>query len=286
MQKGSTLRIVTLLSLLLFFSSQLAFAHSDWLNPRRQAGIFLELNRPQPKDVYSEIGIWSLFLSGEFELGRRVNLILELPFVRYSADVITYFEDETKVSETLLGNPYVGFRSAGRERGGFWEVGGRLPIVGDDSPNAAYAGVVTHRLRADAFAYKTLSLRGAFGYQYTSPEDLILIVKGGPLFLIPVEDTDYRDAELLGNFSFELWAHADQFSFGGGFSGIAWLSESDIDLSDRLTANALLAAQAQFGNLRPGLHLIVPLNNNSYGLINVIIGANVAFFLPTSGGEW
>jgi hypothetical protein len=287
MQKGKLLFLRFAVIGAVLVSSQVVFAHSDWLNPQRGQGIFLELNRPVLKDQYDGVGIWSFFLSGEIEIGRTSNLILELPYITYSEDRITYYGDITSHSESLVGNPYVGLRSSSTDNGFTWEVGGRLPIADKESVNAFIAAAFAHYLRLEAFAPKTVSMRGMFGYRYTSPEGLIVIAEAGPLFDIPTEDRDINDDELLADFSFQIWANpSNVVYFGGGLNGRFWISEDDLSFSDRLVANAIFAAQAQFGQVRPGLHLIVPLSNNYFDVVNVIIGANVAFFFPSGGNGW
>ncbi len=289
MLKGCLLRIAAVAVLVVLFSASAAVAQVGWLNPHFEQHLGFEFNKPFFNDSFNDESAWSLFMSGEFSVKRSVNIILELPLFHSSYDWNVPFEPPGfSTSKTFVGNPLIGVRLSENGTGNILEFGLRLPLVTDNAEIHSQYAILSHYLRGEAFAQNTVTLQAQVGYRYVSNIGLILIVAGGPLALLSTDDYEYTDDEFFGNFTFQVWTKINRTTLGGTFSSRVWLSESNIDFGERLDSELRLAVRAQYGQVVPGAHIVVPLDDFVAEFVDVVVGLNIAYFFaePAVTDRW
>lgn len=276
---NSGLGVSLALVLLTFFPAQV-LGNNSWLNPGNRPSIHLELHKVDftgDSETFKQ-STMAVFLSGYIRITHNTNLVLELPFQHSSISVSfndPYFRDD---SETKLGNLYAGLSWARNGSSPIVEIGVRPPIIGDDDLSIVSGyGVLASMDRLESFAPKTYSLRVAGGYRYVSAENVVIRAIGGATTI----HTDLYDGETEVYFDHrvEVWADLQGLFFGGAYAG-RYLMTDDEDFRDRLSGQWMLAGGPKFGNLRPGINVVVPIGQNFWSSVNVVYGVNLSYFFP------
>jgi len=253
----------------------------DWSKPSFGGGELVG-------DVGTSFLTSRLLISGQYPIGSSTRLVADLPTSRFGVDDEDAGEADG-TSGTEVGNPYLGAHTS---LAGGWSVGGgvRLPLA--STPDefdtreerrqslvdalALRSGAITDISRVEAFGPETFTTRGYGGYTVHSPSGLSARVRSGLSLLVPTEDTDRRENVMLLDYSGRAWYDGEQFRVGAGVGGRTNLNADEEESFEERTLTFLdAAAQLQFGRVRPGLTLRVPLSDDPSEVLSYAAGISV-----------
>ncbi|MFQ6113378.1 MAG: hypothetical protein ACE5NG_04715 [bacterium] len=245
-------------------------AQTIWLNQGQDNSIAIEVLKPEfdGDDDFTFIST-AWFLSGRFSLGENVMIAGELPIAHGGIDT-DFGVDE---SQTVIGNPYVGFEIRRQGSSMFAEIGVRPPLTPDDNPFASFVGLFSDFDRLEAFTPDILTVTGKVNYHRTNASKVVFRIRGGTALLINTEGKG-DDTELFLDYSGQVGYEGDQFSLIGGLTG-RFLASEDGDLGERTVLQLGLAASVGLRNVRPGIHLRIPLDDDLTGVLDLVAGLNL-----------
>ena len=250
-----------------------AAAQTIWTSSERTTNLTLEWLRPDFEEG-DDVSFFTsgLFLSGRLAVSDKLNLVADLPFAYYDAEVSSGGGNE---SDATIGNPYLGLE-VGRVDSPIWgELGLRVPLAPSDNL-AVGSGFYSDYDRCEAFMPDILSFVGIANYQYRHDTGFSMRLRGGPLVLV---DTDEAladsDSEVYAIYSLQGWYDTARMRFGAGFTGRLWASESDLDFKERSVHHLGLAMAGKFRGVEPGLHFRLPLDEDLTDYMNYVFGINV-----------
>lgn len=246
-------------------------AQSIWLDRSQDKSIGLEVMRPNfSAEEGDEVSGLLLFLSLRAPMTPQFRFVGELPFVRSSYESNSFFARSG--SQSTVGNPYLGFEIGQRGAPFLGEFGIRLPAASEDKFGAVLMGIVSDYDRLEAFIPNTVSITGMLNYCHREASGFALRLRGGPSLLL---NTDEDDTELFIGYSVQAGYEAPRFSLLGGFTGRAIMTEEDADFDERSIHQLGFNVSAQFGKLRPGLHLRLPLDDDLQESLDAVLGFNL-----------
>jgi hypothetical protein len=174
-------------------------------------------------------------LSARVPLSDAASLVVDLPYasVKYGLGV---FGD---VTESGVGNPYIGVELGAVDDRVFGEFGARFSFRGEDALGGlALAGVTADFDRAEAFIPDILAIQAAINFRGRESSGLAFHLRAEPVFLIYTGDSDdvFGDTEeLLLGYTGMIGYETAQLSIMGGVTGRALITESDLDFGERTT---------------------------------------------------
>lgn len=270
----------TIVSLVLLFVLGLQLnskAQSVWVDKdERASAVGIELMIPSLADGYTTDFPTSAFvLYGRFWASEAIRIDVDLPVSHVSVS-------EGDISETDIGNPYVGVGFLNSENEVSFDIGIRLPLAPNYStsnPNAnagLFTGVLVENYNLGKYAPETFSITTQAKYRYQNSSGLIVKVGGGPDVIFPPDDAD---AELFLNYHTQLLYGSDDFRIGAGFTGVLIISEKDMSFGDRTIHELGILSAYDFGSVETGAYLRVPLDDDINDQLNFVLGLNVLLTL-------
>lgn len=257
-----TLTTFTLLSTLAVPLS----AQMPWTSSLPRQGLALDFLRPKFDGGGTSLTSGAAFLSGRFAIGTNSAFKFELPYARLAGDGF---------SSSTIGNPYIG-AELGTTSHTSVELGARIPLT-SESEFAQVMGLYSDALRTEAFFPNVFTAVAHVRYHRTDPNGLTLDLGGGPSAWIPTK----------GGGDPEVVLH--QYISGGyrgtnawlslGFGGLLILTEQG-SLGERTIYQIGASAGLTQGQVRPALHLILPLDSEITSDVNMVLGLGVAVSLP------
>lgn len=121
----------------------------------------------------------------------------------------------------------------------------------------------------------TVPLTGMLNYRQKSATGLTFRLRGGPSFLM---NTSGGGSQWLLGYSAQLGYEARTFSASAGLTGRANLSEEG-NFGERSTHQLGLAANLGLGKVRPGVHIRLPLDQDTRESLNYVAGINLGILL-------
>ena len=248
------------------------FGQSLWPDQTGDRAVAVEFLKPDFEgDNNTDLLTSATFLSGRLLIGQSVVGEAELPFVRYGIDT-----GAIKRSESSVGNPYLGVRIKSPML--TYRVGVRVPIATDDDGTTLTAGRLTDYDRFEAFLPDVFAIKGSVMGPVRLSDLVTLDIGGGPVILLSTKDNGSND----------LWAQyfvlaritTGNVTVKSGLTGVAILTESNLDFSERTTHQFGLGATLNLGTVRPGLLVRIPLQKALTEDINYVVGLNVTVVLP------
>jgi hypothetical protein len=101
----------------------------------------------------------------------------------------------------------------------------------------------------------------------------VVRLRGGPSLLINTDKDRFEDAtELFIGYSAQLGYESEMVSIMGGFTGRANLTEEDADYGERSVHQLGFMASVGLGNVRPGIHLRLPLDEDLKDTFDFVLG--------------
>ena len=249
-----------------------ALAQSEWLV--QETGVGFEARRPA---FDAELGLSAAsaayFLSARFQLS-RFAVVGEIPFAYAS------YENETALgtrqsSDHGVGNLYFGVELPLMLGTAALEAGLRVPTYdadfGEVSPLVGYFGTLADRY--DAFVSELLAPRLGFRIE-PLPTDLIGSVRAnaGIAYMMPGGGT--VDADLVLDGGLRAFVASGGTRAGAGLEGMLVLT-GDADLARRSIVQGGLWLDHDFGRLRPGLSIFLPLDDDYGDVIDFVLGLSL-----------
>jgi hypothetical protein len=248
------------------------FAQSIWLDRQHDKTIAVEVLIPNFPDDNTESSAWATFLSLRAPLSKNVNFVGELP-IAHSSFEFRFLGSRISESETAVGNPYLGLEIKGEDSPIFAEVGLRVPIAPEDNVGT-FGGLISDMDRVEAFMPKMLPVTVMLNLRQKTWGGVVFRLRGGPSLLINTgaDQGGFDDTETFLGYSAQVGYESEPVSVIGGFTGRATLSEEDADYGERSVHQLGFAASFGLDNVRPGVHLRLPLDEDAKGLVDFVLG--------------
>jgi len=222
-----------------------AAAQTVWTRPYQNNQLSVEVVTPAFKDDAIEWTSGAAYLSGTYSLNENVELIGELPVARI---------DSGGVTESVIGNPYVGVGLSGTRTPFLLELGARLPLLEDPGP-AAVAGSFTEVARTRAFQPEETVLSALANWRFEIDRATSLRVRAGGVYaefpnVVDGRQRTERDVRLAYNA--QLWYEGNRTILGLTFAGKGTLTTpgSYGQKSRHWFAGTVIG---NFSTVRPGL---------------------------------
>lgn len=247
-------------------------AQSIWLDRSQDKMLALEILKPSFKGEENvSFTTAAYFLSYRMPLSENVRFVGELPFAHgdFGRDVNFFFLRFGPGS--TFGNPYLGVEVQKQDSPLFAEFGVRAPLTSDNQLQAVTTGLVADFDRMEAFMPNTVPLTVMLNYRQKSTSGLTFRLRGGPSFLVGTED---GGSQWLLGYSAQVGYETEPFSVNAGFTGRANLSEEG-NFGERSVHQLGLAANLGLGNVRPGIHFRMPLDQDTRDGLDYVVGINL-----------
>ncbi|MFC1627677.1 hypothetical protein ACFL3H_01020 [Gemmatimonadota bacterium] len=247
-------------------------AQSIWRPPDTKASLTIESIRPNFDDGEFTFPTAGVFLTYRGNRTAGDRFILEVP--------LASFNSEYGDSEIALGNPYIGLELGSEDSEGFIDIGLRLPLTGDDNYSAKMIGLFSDfNQRMGSFTQESVWLKAGANYRKINEQGMGTRVRFGPSVWLPTKDTNYRDTEVLMQFSLQLSQNLGKASIWGAFGGNLFVTMKGLDFEDRMFNDLGIGATLNLGSVQPGLWFCLPLDEDMQDMVNSVIGIQVAFIL-------
>jgi hypothetical protein len=259
-------------------------AQSIWLDRRHDKTITLEILKPNfDGEDNTTLATSALFLSFRSPLSKKLHFVAELPFAHSGFEAINRGESgSTSVdeSESTLGNPYFGLEIAGQSSPVFAEIGIRVPFAAEDKLGAVVTGFFTDFDRFEAFLPDLVPITGMLNYYHKEASGLAIRLRGGSSLLINHNKEKNEDAtEWFLGYSAQAGYESERVSVLGGVTGRANISEGDLDFGERSIHQLGFNASVGLGNVRPGVHFRLPLDDDLKNSLDFVLGFNLGIQL-------
>ncbi|HUF12659.1 MAG TPA: hypothetical protein VMN78_06150 [Longimicrobiales bacterium] len=255
-----------------------AQAQSEWLV--EETGVALEVGHTSFEE---DFGLSALsagyFLSGRFQLPMGLAVVAELPFAYASYDFDPGFGTPVEGSDNTIGNVYLGVEMPVMLGAATVEAGLRLPThdsdLDDFSPLVgSLAGAVD---RYDAFLTDVITPRVGLQVGMAATELIGVAANLGAAYLIFTEDGVDDDFVLDGGLRAFVGPGATRL--GAGLEGMAVLT-GEGEFADRSVFQAGLWVDHDFGIVRPGVSLFLPLDEDYGEIISYVVGVSLQVSMP------
>lgn len=247
-------------------------AQSIWLDRQHDKTIAVEVLIPNFSEENTTTSAWATFLSLRAPLSKNLNLVGELPIAHNSFE-FRFFGSRISESETAIGNPYLGLEIKGQDAPIFAEVGLRLPLAPEENVGVL-GGLYSDVDRLEAFMPKMLPITAMLNFRQKTWGGMFLRLRGGASLLINTgaEENDFDDTETFIGYSAQLGYESEPVSVIGGFTGRANLTQEDANYGERSVHQLGFAASFGLGNVRPGVHLRLPLDEDLKDTVDFVLG--------------
>lgn len=253
-------------------------AQSLWTKPYEPNQLTLEFLQPAldtaPDEELSLLTGAAIF-GGSYLINDRTTFVAEVPIAHYRAEVDG--DDPTSITETALGNPYLGMGISSTRMPLLFELGGRLPAASSDHSAAMRAGTTADLDRSEMFAPDLFSAhllanaRWELSWRTTSVR-----LRGGPLLTVPTQDNG--STELYARYGIQGWREGERYVLGLGLTGRALLT-GDGSFADRTTHQVGGTLIFNFPRVQPGILARVPLNGPESDAVNLVVGVTLSVSL-------
>jgi hypothetical protein len=267
--------LVVLLLLALTPASQ---AQSLWSTPYVPDQIALEVLQPTLQSAPSEdisVLTSASTLWGSYLVTDRVTVVAGMPIAHYQSTQVD--EPPTDVTETQIGNPYVGVGVSSTRVPLLVELGVRLPLASDASL-ATRAGQATDLAHREAFAPDQFAAQIIANTRWDWTRRFGFRFRGGPLLTTPTQDAP-GTTEAYARYGVQAWKEGDRLVAGVGLTGRALLSERGGSFTDRTTHQATGTLIWNLPAVQPGLLIRLPINEPNGAGVDVVVGLTLSVTL-------
>ena len=259
-------------SLILWLLPTSLAAQSVWIDQHLDQSFALEALKPSFSDGEDISFLTSvLYLSGRFRLSERIRVVAELP--------VSHFGDESEFGDeggTSLGNPYVGVELTHPDVASFIEIGLRVPLASEEGAGLG-TGFVTDFDRLEAFLPDALAVLVAPNYVYANASGFGVRVRLGPSLIVNTDEDEFSDrTEVFGLYGAQLWYGTGRVRVGAGFTGRVTFTEEGANLRERTVHHVGAALIGDLGDVRPGLHFKVPVDEDFGDFLNYVVGLSLS----------
>ena len=247
----------------LSFMIMLAFpallpAQSLWLDCHQHPALALEVIKPNFSDETflnnTTFPTAMLFLSLRYPITASTAVVTELPFAHGGVEFTLGSNGDERISESALGNPYLGLEVGGRNSSFFAEIGARAPVTRIDNLGGFIAALAEIADRPEAFVPEYLPLIALANFRYRRPGGFALRLRGGPSFWINTEKGEDDDAtEWFVLYSAQVGYETETAGVQLGASGRWFLTTEDDGFGENTVHEFGMAASLGLGRVWPGL---------------------------------
>ncbi|MFQ5823224.1 MAG: hypothetical protein ACE5JB_04135 [bacterium] len=267
-------KTIIIVFLSLSFPSML-LSQPIWVGQSLDNTLSLEIFKPDFKDINGNDNTTfvtsAIFLSLRLPISKKVILVADIPFVHAGLD----FRNRDNISESMIGNPYLGLEFRRRDFPVFTELGLRVPLA-PDKFFPSQVGIFSDFDRLEAFLPDVVALLGAVNYQHNIISDFVLRLRAGPSLLLNTDDAD--DSELYLLYNALLSYEGKLIGIRSGFTGrLIFTDEGSI--GERTFLEFGLTASIALGNVRPGVHFRLPLEDDLTEVLDFVIGINLGILM-------
>jgi len=240
-------------------------AQMPWTANLPSQGLALDFLRPKFNGGGTSLTSGAVFLSGRFAVGTNAAFKFELPYARIAGDAF---------SSSTIGDPYIGaeFGTTGSTT---FELGARIPLT-SESEFAQIMGLYSDVLRTEAFFPNVLTVVARVRFHRDYPTGLTLDAGGGPSVWAPTKGGGDPEVVLHQHIAGGYRGPKAWLSFGLG--GLLIITE-DGDFAERTIYQIGMSAGLSQGQVRPALHLILPLDSEINSNVDMVLGLGVAIAL-------
>jgi len=242
-----------------------------WLSDTANS-ISIEILKPQIKELDFSFLSTAIFLSGRHRIKSNITINWELPLANAKIDE-PFFEE----SEFILGNIFVGFAIDIPNKPSWLELGLHFPTSPNDKPLAFSVGLFSDFHRLESFLTDYLILPIIFNTYKRNETNFFYRFRVGADIWINTGDND--ESELLFDYGGQIGFETTKYNVKLGITGLAILTESDLDFSERTTHLLGLSANINLGKVIPGISLKVPIDDDLNDVIDATIGLGMAIKL-------
>lgn len=216
----------------------------------------------------------ALELYARFPVAENISLIASLPISHFEASGSFLGGD---VSETALGNPYLGARFGGDRLNNLnFELGARVPVASEDD-TGLITGLLIENHVLGRYLTETVTLTGMVRYQRDQESGIVLRAGGGPDVWIPTKGGPAT--ELVITYYGQILYRSDALTLGAGFTGLTLITDADLSYGDRTLNDLGVMLSYNSGGFRIGGHLVVPLDDEVNDFLNYTLGVHAGFAL-------
>ena len=247
-------------------------AQTIWVERDHEASITVEAVKPFFDAAGSTTESSAVALGLRMPVSQRILLTAELPYANAG-----WRAGELTTRQQSVGNPYLGLEARPWDTAPLrLDLGVRLPAASSENPQATSLGILSDLDRVEAFAPQMWSVRGNAAYQVAVSPHVGIGMHAGPLVTIAKHRAEMESrAELFAVYGSEVTYQPNRLRLAAGVGGRALVTESAMSFDDRSLHQVGAAASYQFGRVRPGLHLAVPLDSAQSDIMNWSLGLNL-----------
>lgn len=244
----------------------------------RERALWVEVLKPDfDSDFQDSTGVtfasFAVLVSLRWPVSDRVLFVGELPYARAGTEFIRI--DGRTFVQDALGNPYFGVEIQARGSSVFVELGARPPITPLGDNFAGFVGAFADFDRLEAFQNDHAFLSAILNYRPATPSGIRPRIRAGPVLQMTTRGPG-EFFELWLVYSAQGWRDAGPLSLGAGLTGRALPTADKFALKRNTHHQFGVAARLNRGDLRPGLHVRVPLNRRLREIFDFVVGFNVA----------
>jgi hypothetical protein len=251
-------------------------AQSLWLPRDHDTTLLLEALKPGLELIDEEFPTGVVFLGVRHATSSGLALVAELPYAKFKGTFDLFVGPSGEVSESELGNPYLGIEFAGDESPFFGELGVRIPVADEDKFGATIVGLRTD-LPARSFAFfpNYVPIQAAINLRQKSESGIVTRLRFGPTVIIPTEDSFSSDTELFGVYAREIGYEGRCVRIGSALIGsILFTDDNGSNLGARSETQFELHGDFGSWKIRPGLELKLPLGEAA-NFVPLVLGVNI-----------
>ena len=238
----------------------LVLTQMPWTSHLPERGIAFDFLRPKFDVGGTSLTTGAAYLSARFPTGGGFAVRAQVPFAHLSA---------SGVSSSAFGNPYIGLESTrGRVEYGL----GFRPALTPDDEFAGEVGLFTDITQLEAWVPHLATLAGTVTYRNQTSTGMTVELGGGPSAWIP---TDGGDTELILNHHGSIGHRGSKVWMGLGLGGVLVMTEEG-DFGERSFYQLGASVGLTQGQVRPALHVLLPLDDAITSDVDFVIGLGVA----------
>ena len=247
-------------------------AQTIWVERNHEATITVEAVKPFFDAAGSTTESSAVALGLRMPVSPRILVAAELPYANSG-----WRAGEHTTRQHSVGNPYVGLEARPWDtRPLRLDLGVRVPMASSENPQATGLGVLSDLDRMEAFAPQMWSVRGNAAYQVAISPQVGIGMHAGPLVTIAKHRDEMESrADLFAVYGSEVTYQPSRLRLAAGVGGRSLVTESDESFNNRSFNQVGAAASYQFGRVRPGLHLAMPLESAQRDIMNWSLGLNL-----------
>ena len=250
-----------------------ARSQSLWLERDHVTTIRVEAHHVDVQGTDEKLVTGVAFIDVRHELSSKASIVGELPYARYETSAEEFVPEG--ISESSIGNPYLGVEITGDDSPFFGEIGVRAPVMSDQDFAAVFTGVFSDLSRSFAFFPNTVPISAILNLRTPSDSEIRARLRFGPTIAIPTESGP--ETELYGVYAWQIGYEGRSVRVASAISGWVLLTEDFGNLGSRALTQFEFHADFGAARVRPGVEVRVPFSFAS-NFTSSVVGLSLSFF--------